>query len=77
MAKTNYVTLTSNKKKGTAYFLCLVGGLFGAHQFYVGRRMTGILYACTLGCFLKAYWSDLRKIRRGTFTDNTGMPLRA
>lgn len=76
MAKANYVTITSDKKKGKAYFLCLVGGLFGLHQFYVGLTFTGILYACTLGCFLKAYWCDLRKIRRGKFTDNTGTYLR-
>ena len=76
MAKTNYVALTSDKKKSTAYLLCLFGGLLGLHQFYVGKTAKGILYACTLGLFCKCYWSDLRKIRKGKFTDNVGMPLR-
>lgn len=39
----NYVTLTSDKKKRTAYTLCLFGGLFGLHYFYVGKTFTGIL----------------------------------
>lgn len=73
----NYVTLTSDKKKKTAYFLCLFGGCFGLHYFYVGKTFTGILYTCTLGCFLKAYWWDLRKIRKGRFQDNVGQYLRA
>lgn len=73
----NYVTLTSDKKKRTAYTLCLFGGLFGLHYFYVGKTFTGILYACTMGCFLKAYWWDLRKIRKGRFQDNVGQYLRA
>ena len=77
MARTNYVTVTSDKKRGTAYLLCLIGGLFGAHQFYVGKTFKGILYLCTAGCFLKAYWYDLRQIRKGRFTDNVGMYLRA
>ena len=77
MARANYVTVTSDKKKGTAFFLCLIGGLFGAHQFYVGKIGMGILYFCTAGCFLKCYWSDLGKIGLGKFTDNTGMYLRA
>lgn len=73
----NYVTVTSDKKRGTAYLLCLIGGLFGAHQFYVGRPLAGFLYACTAGCFFKAYWYDLGQIRRGKFQDNAGTYLRA
>lgn len=31
----NYVTVTSDKKKWVAFFLCLFLGCFGAHYFYV------------------------------------------
>ena len=33
----NYVTNTSDKKKGTALILCIFLGWMGAHYFYVGR----------------------------------------
>lgn len=72
----NYVTLTSDKRKGTAFWLCLIGGIFGLHQFYVGKIGTGFFYFCTMGCFLKCYWHDLGQILRGKFKDNTGTYLR-
>lgn len=72
----NYVTITSDKKRRTAYFLCLIGGFLGLHQFYVGKSFAGIIYACTFGIMGKCYWWDLRKIRKGRFTDNVGQYLR-
>lgn len=33
----NYVTVTSDKKKWVAFFLCLLLGNVGAHYFYVGH----------------------------------------
>ncbi len=76
MAHTTYVTSSSDKKRGTALILCLFGGVFGLHQFYVGRIGKGILYACTVGLFLVGWLGDLMKIITGTFTDNVGNPLR-
>lgn len=73
----NYVTITSHKKKWVAFVLCLFGGFFGAHQFYVGKTGTGFLYCLTLGCFMKCYWWDLGKILKGKFQDNTGEYLKA
>lgn len=36
-------------------------GLFGAHRFYMGKWLTGLLYLCTLGLFgigyLYDYWT--------------------
>ena len=43
MANTNYVTNSSDKSRGTALVLCIIGGMFGLHQFYVGRIGKGIL----------------------------------
>ncbi len=72
----NYVTNTSDKKKKTALLLCLFGGFFGLHQFYVGNIGKGILYACTVGFFLIGWWGDVLKIAMGSFRDNVGAPLR-
>ena len=37
------------KSKWVAFFLCLFFGIFGAHKFYEGRILLGILYLCTAG----------------------------
>lgn len=37
------------KSKWVSFFLCLFFGLFGAHKFYEGRILLGILYICTVG----------------------------
>lgn len=74
----NYVTSTSDKKKGTALLLCCIGfvGVGGLHYFYVGRYGKGLLYICTCGlCFIGTIM-DLIKIASGGFTDNVGAPLR-
>ena len=76
MAHTTYVTNSSDKKKGTAFVLCLFGGFLGLHQFYVGNYGQGILYMCTLGKLFVGWWKDLGSILNGTFTDNVGNPLR-
>ena len=72
----NYVTVTSDKHKWTAFWLCLFGGYIGLHMFYVGRIGKGILYCCTLGCFFRCYWHDLGAILSGKFKDNVGQYLR-
>ncbi len=76
MAHTSYVTSSSDKKRGIALILCLIGGMFGLHQFYVGRFGRGILYVFTMGLFMLGWIGDLFKILNRTFTDNTGTPLR-
>ena len=76
MSKTNYVTSSSDKSRKTALILCLFGGLFGLHQFYVGRIGKGFLYIFTAGLFLFGWIGDLLKILNRTFTDNVGNPLR-
>ncbi len=77
MANSNYVTVTSDKKKWVAFWLCLFGGWFGLHEFYVGKPFVGFLYLLTFGGFFKCYWWDLPRILRGKFKDNTGTYLRA
>lgn len=73
-----YVTGTSDKKKGTALLLCCLGflGIGGLHYFYVGRIGKGLLYICTAGLFFIGTLIDLIVICTGGFTDNVGAPLR-
>lgn len=72
----NYVTQTSDKRKSTAFWLCLFFGFFGAHLFYVGRIGRGFLYACTGGLFIFGWIVDIFAITNGSFRDNVGVPLR-
>lgn len=39
------------KSKWVSFFLCLFLGFFGAHKFYEGRILLGVLYICTGGLF--------------------------
>lgn len=39
------------KSKWVSFFLCLFLGVFGAHKFYEGRILLGILYIFTGGLF--------------------------
>lgn len=73
----NYQTMTSEKNKDTALMLCILGGLFGLHQYYVGNIFKGIIYTCTAGLFTIGWISDIIKISLGSFRDNVGLPLRA
>lgn len=39
------------KNKWIAFFLCLFLGYFGAHKFYEGRILLGVVYIFTAGIF--------------------------
>mgnify|MGYP000134738094 CR=1 FL=1 len=43
--------LPTPKNKWVAFFLCLFLGWFGAHKFYEGKILLGILYVFTFGLF--------------------------
>ena len=72
----NYVTITSDKSKKTAYLICLFTGMFGGHYLYVGRTGRGLLATFTLNFAFIGWILDLRKIRKGKFKDNVGQYLR-
>ena len=71
-----YTTITSDKRKKTAFWCCIIGGIVGAHQFYVGNIVKGLLYAFTGGLFVFGWLIDIIKISTGGFKDNAGAPLR-
>lgn len=53
------VHVTGNIKDGTiAFLLCLFAGFFGAHKFYEGKALTGLLYFFTGGLFLFGWFVD-------------------
>jgi len=59
----------------TTLLLCFFLGVFGAHRFYTGRTVTGIVMALTLGgCGLWAL-IDLAMIVIGSYRDSNGLPL--
>lgn len=39
------------KSKWVSFFLCLIFGAIGAHKFYEGRILLGIVYIITDGLF--------------------------
>jgi len=47
-----------------AYFLWLVGGLFGLHKFYLGRPVMGLLYFFTGGLFFIGWVVDFFTLPR-------------
>ena len=55
-----------------AFILCFFLGVFGAHRFYAGRTLTGILQLLTLGGLGIWMLVDLILIVTGSFTDGKG-----
>lgn len=72
----NYVTSTSDKKRGIALILCIFLGFFGGHLWYVGRWGKALVYCFTLGFFFIGIIVDFVSILLGSFKDNVGAPLR-
>lgn len=71
-----FVTTTSNKSRKKALLLCIFGGMFGLHYFYVGRYTRGIVSILTLNLFFFGWWFDIWKILRGRFKDQYGEILK-
>lgn len=67
-----YVIVTSHKSKKKAFWLCVFGGIFGLHFFYVGRRFRGWFAMFTLNFMFLGWAHDLVTISRGRFKDQYG-----
>ena len=63
-------TETSDRSRGVAFILAGLIVVFGAHRFYVGRNLSGVLMLCTLGG-LGIWWLyDMIIIASGQFRDD-------
>ena len=71
-----YAVACSPKSKMLALVLCFLVGYLGIHRFYVGKYGTGIVWFVTAGCFGFGWVVDIIMIAIGSFTDNTGLPLK-
>lgn len=71
-----YKNTPSKKKKKTALLLCIFGGYFGLHYFYVEKIGMGILYLCTVGIFGIGWIVDIIKVAAGKFKDKYGYYLK-
>ena len=69
----NYV---NQKDKWVALLLCIFVGVFGVHNFYVGKHFKGLLYLFTHGIFGIGWIIDIISIATGNFTDSKGIPLK-
>jgi TM2 domain-containing membrane protein YozV len=56
----------------TAWILLTFLGLFGAHQFYLGKWFTGMLYLLTGGLFAVGYLWDYWTLNEQVSEANTG-----
>ena len=65
----------SGKSKIVALILCFMFGCFGAHRFYVGKSVSGLLYLFTMGLFGIGWFVDIIAIITGGFTDKHGYKL--
>lgn len=78
MNQTNYsyTVNTSDKSKETTLILCIFLGIFGVHNFYVGRYGRGIVFLFTLGGLGFGWLIDILTIAGGYFKDGNGAPIK-
>lgn len=58
-SNTMFVPGIKPKDKWVAFLLCLFLGVFGAHKFYEGKIILGIIYLFTMGLFGIGWFIDL------------------
>ena len=65
----------SQKSRMIAFLLCFFLGFFGAHRFYVGRYLMGVVYLFTLGLFGVGWLVDLVLVLLGKMRDRDRLPI--
>jgi TM2 domain-containing membrane protein YozV len=60
----------SNKSKLTAALLAICGGAFGAHKFYLGHGLWGVLYLSTFWTFVPAIAGLFEGVRYLVMSDH-------
>lgn len=64
-----YDPTASQKSRAIALILCFFLGCFGAHRFYVGRYLMGVVYLFTFGLLGVGWLVDLVLIILGKMRD--------
>ena len=67
---------TSPRRRTTTIMLCFFLGALGAHRFYTGKILTGILYIFTFGGFFFGSFCDLLMLLFGMYRDKEGRTVR-
>jgi hypothetical protein len=67
--------LPSERSRGLALALAVLGGVFGLHRFYTGRTESGVWMCLTLGGLGIWYLYDVVVIAAGDFHDGDGRRL--
>ena len=62
----------SERSRGVALGLAVIGGFFGLHRFYTGRAESGVWMCLTLGGLGIWYLYDVVVIAAGDFQDGSG-----
>ena len=66
----------SERSRGVAVALGILGGWIGLHRFYVGKIGTGVGMICTLGGLGMWWLYDMILLAAGEFRDVDDLPLR-
>ncbi len=64
----NYQTTTSDKDDDIELSMCMFGGWFGLHHYYMGNIGKGLLYTFTGGLFIIGWFIDTIKIANKAVT---------
>ncbi|MBI2849003.1 MAG: TM2 domain-containing protein [Chloroflexi bacterium] len=67
----------SEKTRLAVFLLCSMFGWLGAHRFYVGKKVSGVVWLLTLGLLFIGWSVDLILITAGTFRDKSGKKVGA
>src|SRR2546425_13172085 len=62
----------SERSRGVALGLAVIGGMFGLHRFYTGRAASGVCMCLTLGGLGIWYLYDIVVIAAGDLEDGDG-----
>ena len=66
----------SKRSRAVALGLCVVGGFFGLHRFYVDKPKTAIAMILTMGGIGMWWLYDVVLLLAGEFRDSAELPLR-
>jgi len=66
----------SKRSRALALGLCVVGGFFGLHRFYVDKPKTAVAMIVTMGGLGMWWLYDMVLLMAGEFRDSADLPLR-